>query len=64
MSMPPPIPNRVPDDPCAPCEATLFSGRDEDDWFLLEWWGPEGGWAVYNAPREPLYDGSDEEMPF
>ena len=37
------------------CETSIFHGRNEDDWFLLEWWGPAGGWVVYEAPLRSLY---------
>jgi len=44
------------------CEATLFYGRSDDDWFLLEWWGAAVGWAVCEMPRVPsLY--SDDSGP-
>ena len=43
------------------CEATVFHGRDEDDWYLLEWWGEGIGWAVYKMPDRSIY--SDDSGP-
>jgi len=47
------------------CEVSLFHGRDEDDWYLLEWWStytgwPKGQWVVYQAPTEAVWSTPEE----
>jgi hypothetical protein len=37
------------------CEISSFHGRNEDEWFILEWWGKAIGWAVYETTHSSIY---------
>lgn len=41
------------------CETSQFCGRDEDEWFTLEWWGVHEQWVVYPSPRQSIYTTTD-----
>jgi hypothetical protein len=41
------------EDPYAPCETSVFHGR-ESGWYLLEWWPDSTSWAVYELPEFTL----------
>lgn len=43
------------------CETSQFCGRDEDEWFILEWW--DGEWVVYKSPRHSIYSDDSGPMP-
>ncbi len=49
-----PVQETRPDYMCY-AEISSFHGRNDDEWFLLEWWGDSMGWVVSAAPVCSLY---------